>query len=383
MKKYTALFLALCLAFLCLSGCGSTEIRSYSADGTSSSDTRDMSAVYAAHKPDDVVMTVNGTNITWKEYFYWLNSCVTALDSDNGALIQDWTAACSHSSTGQSYAEYTLDRVKQAVVQYHVMEAKAKELGVELSDADKTSIASSLKNDMANYCGSDATEEDFAKYLESIYMSRDYYDYVNKIALLYYDTFDKLFGANGEKCSDADALSFAKENSYMTANYILISSTASDGSAATGTDLTAKETQAKQLSAQLKAVTDQTQLVAKFKELRDKYTADTSAANYPNGYCFTTGQLDEDVISACSALKEYQVSDPVKTDSGWYILLRLPTTADDVVTYVSDTQVRTLRYYAAVSQYDAVVSGWIDDAKVEYQGDFAKFDLPALLKKSK
>jgi parvulin-like peptidyl-prolyl isomerase len=89
------------------------------------------------------------------------------------------------------------------------------------------------------------------------------------------------------------------------------------------------------------------------------------------------------VISACSALKEYQVSDPVKTDSGWYILLRLPTTADDVVTYVSDTQVRTLRYYAAVSQYDAVVSGWIDDAKVEYQGDFAKFDLPALLKKSK
>jgi hypothetical protein len=143
MKKYTALFLALCLAFLCLSGCGSTEIRSYSADGTSSSDTRDMSAVYAAHKPDDVVMTVNGTEITWKEYFYWLNSCVTALDSDNGALIQDWTAACSHSSTGQSYAEYTLDRVKQAVVQYHVMDAKAKELGVELSDADKTSIASS------------------------------------------------------------------------------------------------------------------------------------------------------------------------------------------------------------------------------------------------
>jgi hypothetical protein len=88
---------------------------------------------------------------------------------------------------------------------------------------------------MTKYCGSDATEDDFAAYLKTIYMTRDYYDYVNKIALLYYDTFDKLFGANGEKCSDADTMSFAKENELHDRDYILISATASDGSAATGT----------------------------------------------------------------------------------------------------------------------------------------------------
>jgi hypothetical protein len=34
-------------------------------------------------------------------------------------------------------------------------------------------------------------------------------------------------------------------------------------------------------------------------------------------------------------------------------------------------------------QYDSLVGSWIDEAKVQYQGDFAKLDIAALLKKSK
>jgi hypothetical protein len=49
------------------------------------------------------------------------------------------------SSTGQTYAHIPWTGWKQAVVQYHVMDAKAKELGVELSDADKTRSPPHLK----------------------------------------------------------------------------------------------------------------------------------------------------------------------------------------------------------------------------------------------
>ena len=87
------------------------------------------------------------------------------------------------------------------------------------------------------------------------------------------------------------------------------------------------------------------------------------------------------MAAACEKLSEYQVSDPVKTSSGYYIVMRLPMTPSDEVTYVSEGVYRTLRYYAAVGQYDSLVGSWIDEATVQYQGDFAKLDIAALLKK--
>jgi hypothetical protein len=381
MKRYTAVLLSLCMAFLCLAGCSSPEIHSYSKEGTSATEKRDMSAAYAAYDPTAVVMTINGTQVTWEEYFYWLNSCITALDSDNGGLIENWNSAYSRSEKGESYAQYAMSSVEKAIVQYVVMDAKAKELGVELTDADKTKIASTLKSDMTKYCGDSATEDDFAAYLKTIYMTRDYYDFVNKIALLYYDTFDKMFGTNGEKCSDEDTMTFAKENDYMTADYIFISATGDDGTALTGDALTAKETLANKLASQLQGITDKTQLKAKFTELRNANTADPNAKNYPNGYCFMASQTDSSMAAACEKLSEYQVSDPVKTSSGYYIVMRLPMTPSDEVTYVSEGVYRTLRYYAAVGQYDSLVGSWIDEATVQYQGDFAKLDIAALLKK--
>ena len=66
---------------------------------------------------------------------------------------------------------------------------------------------------------------------------------------------------------------------------------------------------------------------------------------------------------------------------GYHVILRLPTTPDDEVSYVSENEYRTLRYYAAVNQYNTLVGSWIDETDVQWKDGFDKLDIPALLKK--
>jgi hypothetical protein len=199
--------------------------------------------------------------------------------------------------------------------------------------------------------------------------------------LLYYDTFDKLMGENGENCTDEETNIYAQDNGYITADHILISTLDSSGNALSDDEIAVKQKEAQKLADQLKGITDHTALLAKFKELKTQYSDDTGIEQYPNGYCFTQNQMVTEFYEGAKALSEYQVSDPVKSDYGYHIILRLPTTPQDEVTYVSDGVVRTLRYYAAVDRYNNVVGGWMDAADIQWQGDFETLDIAALLKK--
>ena len=378
MKKIAAIAAALCLLAGCLSGCGSTEIRSYSKEGDASA--RDMSSVYKAYDPKTVVLTVNGDKITWQEYFYWLNSMVLSLDQENKTQIEDWTAA-SGKEEGKSYAQYAAEQIKQAILQYHVVNAKAAEMKITLTDADQESLKSTLKTNITNYCGSSGTEDQFNTYLGTLYMTRDYYDYINRVMLLYYDIFDSVMGANGEKCSDDETMIFAQDNSYITADHILFSTEDSSGNALSDDEIAQKKADAQKAADELQGITDQAARLKRFKELKAKYTEDTGATSYPDGYCFTKGQVVDEFQTAAEALSEYEVSAPVKSDYGYHVILRLPNTPENIVSVGSDGTTRTLRYYAAVDRFNTLVGTWIGAADVQWQGDFAKLDIAALLKK--
>lgn len=258
----------------------------------------------------------------------------------------------------------------------------AKELGVTLTDADKETLKSSLTKNITTYCGENATEEDFNKYLQTIYMSRDYYDFVNQVSCLFDNTFTHMFGENGEKCTDADTTQFATDSRYHYRRpHSVFHGGFRGGQRPDRRSDSRKEKAGPGRGGHLQGITDHTKLLAKFKELKDKYTEDTGAANYPNGYCFTSGQMAEEFQNASENLKEYQVSDPVKTQYGYHVILRLPTTPDDEVSYVSENEYRTLRYYAAVNQYNTLVGSWIDETDVQWRTASTKLDIPALLKK--
>lgn len=383
MKRVLSIVLTVCILLIALSGCGSTELRSYSeeAQNNQSTEARDMSAAYKAYSPDTVVMKIGNAEITWQEYFYWLNSCISALDADNGSVIEDLSAQCPYGTEGESYADYTFRRVEETLIQYHAMSNKAEELNISLTDDNKATLEASLKSDIANICGSDGTEEDFDKYLESIYMTRDYYTYVNSVALFYSAAFNVVFGENGELCSDEDAMSYAEENGYMAADHILISTVDENGATFTGDDLANAEAQAKEISSQLKAISGKDALFAKFKELKNEYSQDTGMSIYPDGYCFKPGDMVSEFENAVKSQEEYEVSDPVQSDYGYHIIITLPVTPDTNVEYVSEGKYKTIRYLAAIEQYNAVVNGWIESESAEWMPEFENFDIISLLSK--
>ena len=73
-----------------------------------------------------------------------------------------------------------------------MVNAKAAEMKITLTDADQESLKSTLQTNITNYCGSSGTEDQFNTYLGTLYMTRDYYDYINRVMLLYYDIFDSV-----------------------------------------------------------------------------------------------------------------------------------------------------------------------------------------------
>lgn len=384
-----ALLLAVVLLIGSLAGCADTGVQNYdgaeatatpsstagAADDTTAA-AHDYAAARAKYPLDTVVMTVNGGDVTWGEYFYWLYYAISYVEQYLGT-VTDFSAACSFDDT-QTYAQYFVANAKDMVVQYHALEMNAKAAGAQLTEADEQSLADILTSDIASTCGENATEEDFYAYLDTVFVSRELYGYINSVSCLYKDCFDELYGAGGEKLPEADVQAFIDTNGYMTAKHILFSTVDSEGNALSDEDKAAKLAQAEDVKARLDAAADQDARLALFDELMTEFSEDTGLAYYPNGYCFASGDMEAAFETAAAALGDYELSDIVETDYGYHIILRLPTTPGDLVQYNSEDEQYDLRYLAAVDAYDVVVGNWISDAQVVWKPDFENLDLSKL-----
>ena len=86
---------------------------------------------------------------------------------------------------------------------------------------------------------------------------------------------------------------------------------------------------------------------------------------------------EKDDTDGVAALEEGGISDVVESSSGYHILMREPVTPDDLV-LLGTAQPYTLRYAAAVMDYNTTFTGWTDSAEVVYADEFADFE-PAQL----
>lgn len=374
-NRKIALLLALCLLLGCLAGCSSTEVRSYTEDDTDAS-TNKFAAAVKAYKPGKQVMTISGTPVYWNEYAYWLCSMVSGCENYLGE-ITDWNAVYDETS-GQTVAEAIQEATLNNIKQYHVIEAKAAENGIELDEACKAYMEDVKTKSIQQAAGEDGTEEDLEKYLAGYYVDMDLFEYQNKIQYFYSALMEKLYGEDGSALSDDDLNAFIADNGYMTAKHILFKTTDDSGAALSDEDKAAKKQQAEAVAAQLKAETDQTKRVELFDAIMNEKSEDPGLANYPNGYCFKPGQMLEQFEAGCEELEEYAVSGVVETTAGYHVILRLPTTPDDVVSLASDGTAQTLRYTAAVSSYDALLNGWCDEAEVVWEPAFETIDYAAV-----
>ena len=406
MKRVFALLLCAALLLALLAGCGqksgdtqgnsdeapaaetAAETAEEAGDQPLVSDPDAGSAIglggtgYATYAPDTVVADVNGSEVTWMEYYYWLTyygSMLLESAIENNVTLTSWDAV-GEMSMDMSNAEVLTTAAQYMMKQYHAIQTGAESIDAALSEQDRAD----LEDIYTSYADSDGdgavSEEEAASYdrfLAGQCVDKDFFLYLLETAMLTNVVFDSLYGESAEKYTDDDTMAFIAENGYMSARRIVILTIDSE----TGEDLdeetiAQKKAIADWIRQELAAKQDTDELIELFDEYMYEYSEDTGYADFPDGYVFLKDGTPLSTITA-KLDENYGLSEVEETSYGYEIVLRQPVLPDSVE---SDAygEGRTMRYLAAERNLQVLVSAWTDAAEVTWNEGFETPDLAAI-----
>ena len=283
------------------------------------------------------VLSVAGGTVDWQELYYWLVASLEMTQAESGRL-PGWNEIVQK----KTFEEFTKDDAAQAAALYRVVEQKAGEMGVTLSQAEEQALED-LKAQAVERLGS---EEAYRDYLEENHLTEALQGYFQRVSALYAGLFAGYFGENGEKCTDTDAATVLEGAGYI---------------------------QLKQLRADSreKAETWLEELKAAGDAAGERFDALLEEAAGSEGL-FAPGQLDAGLETAAKALTEKGFSDVVESNGAYYIVLRLPIDLNQEL-----EAGYTARHFAAALLFEDMVSEWTEQAmeSAEYTEDFEKLSL--------
>lgn len=383
MKRAASLVLALALCLGLLAGCQSSELRAYSDDLESEASNevsqKDYTACFESYDPEEVMMTINGIDVTWRELFYWYYYDVSALEQYNGE-IRDWDDTSSFDGE-QSYREYIQNNALDAVKHYSALEEKAEDMGIELSEEDRAKIQGRWEENVASYGSGD--EDAFVDYLESSYLSKDLYMHINELGELYNRMKEEIYGANGEKLSGQEVISRAEEMGYLRAKHIFVSGTDADGNALSEEDKATKKTELQGWLDALKAISGAEELETRMDELIAEHSEDPGSQYYPDGYTFKEGEMVAEFEAAVAESKDSVLyPEIVESDLGYHIILRLPLSSSAAVNYQSETEALGLPFLVAEDLFVSLAGSWAEETEVVYTKAYKKMDIAKVFSKA-
>lgn len=379
MKRILSIILAICLVSAVFCGCTGSEVRNYtdptdapqddvspspsaSPDGqTDESGIPDYTYAYEKFAPDAVVMTVDGVDVHWDEYFYWMMDAMY-LVAYYYDYITDWDAACPFDSS-MTYDDYVKQYADNTVQMYHSMANKAAELGITLTD-ENNAYLDELWNGDVEAVGS---EEELIEQLKSAYLTKDLYYFINTISVLADSTFTELYGENGDKLTEEEIADYGNDSGYLRVKHILFKTVDDESNALSDDEIAAKKQLAEETLEQLRAAGSSGELEELFDQLMNENSEDNGLAAYPDGYCFTGGDMVAEFMTASAALGEYELSEIVTSEFGYHIILRLPLRDVDVP--INDG-VNSLRYLAATDMFNANVESWAAESSIVWADEF-------------
>ncbi len=316
--------------------------------------TLDYEAIRDLHPADDAAVTVEGESVNWGDYAGWIRTNGLQYEDyfrQMGAyygVAADWKGSMGDGS-GMTYAEGLLSETNDTIGSFLAIRAFAKEKGVEL---DAETLAEISPEHLAvDICDEGATVEDLAKKLEETsHMTVDNYRFYSETILLYAQLFKELYGEAGEKLTEEEVIDALEAKGYLSAAHILFMTI----DPMTGKELDAetiakKREQAEAVVKELRAIEDPEKLVKRFAELKEQYCEDTGKEIYPDGYTFTPGTMVQEFESAIKAMGDYEVSEPVQTSYGLHVIMRLPLSADSLLSTATGTPLEARRSVAQES----------------------------------
>ena len=340
----------------------------------------DYAAIYALHAPEDVVLTVDGQDVTWGKYFYMLFTQAQQMTSYFDTLAyyygmeQSWD---DEYADGVTYAQVAVDSAEDTLVQLAAIKGFAAANNVALPEDVQTLLDEQLQADITAACGEGATEADFEAYLSEIYMDLDLYRWIYETNFLYQQNYLQLYGENGELFDEAAALAWLEDNGYLSASHILLMTIdQATGEALDEATVQQKLSDAQAIAAELQAIADTDELLARFAQIKAERCEDTGKVAYPDGYTFTPGTMVTEFEDTVNALGAYQVSDVVETSYGYHVIMRLPLSTDAVIQFASDgVTPMTAKSMASNEEYGARLQAYYDDLSIEYVNGFEPVDL--------
>lgn len=331
MKQLLALCLCLAMSVTLFTGCSKKEDSNTSASGSQVAiDPMDLSKVTdpflatAGISGDTVVAKVGDYDVTADSVLYWLNY-------DIGYTLQQYSAfgitelPWDTEVDGVTMEGSMLDQALQLAAFYRLLPEMGKKEGLSISkeimdelDADLKGVVEELGGDQKlatyYYWMQMMTEDLYRKMCEA--------GEINALLAKHY------FGEGTEGYpTDAEVASYLQEQGMYHVKHILLATK----DVKTGEDLdeatvAAKKEQADKLLAKLRDAKDPITL---FDQLMREHSEDTGLASNPDGYEAYKGQMVPEFEEASLALKEGQISDVVKSDYGYHIILRLPMNPDN------------------------------------------------------
>ena len=140
------------------------------------------------------ILIIDSSLVRWPEFYFWLRFIEKHYRKFQRIdKIGDWHTR----QNGMPLKAFFLSSAVGYACQERAIEAKALELGLELSSSDKAKIAQAKRRLRAVY-----GRTEFLRMIRREYVSEEVFTYLTRMDYLGRRLFTRLYGENGEKCPE-------------------------------------------------------------------------------------------------------------------------------------------------------------------------------------
>ena len=342
MKKILAFLLTLSFA-AALAGCGQETV----------SDPDSVAYRLTGLDPSATLLTIEGQEVPVEMYLYWLQYAATVAANTSGCVDEEGNLLWDQElEEGYTVLDYVEEEALGQAKTYMIVEEWAEAYEVEFTQEDEDAV----DEEIAYYVEQLGGEEAYQTYLDQIGISAE----ANRRMTRDYYLYDKLLDMTQEEGSPlyiTDDILYQFDG--VTEDAVLIDHVlflTSDDEKDNALRLETME-QVRQTLLE----TDEAHRKDMFNYIADYYSEDTGRPYYPNGYLVTEdANFVKAFKEAALTLEEGELSEVVTSEFGYHLLMRKP-----------------IRDYVSMTYLEDLLKVAMENAEVEYSGDFEKIDTAA------